>query len=105
MVRQNNIPLPSEERHADSKSRQILAESELTCKQVSQSHKILEHIYMMLMNGTHKLMINTRQQGIRKGMQAQLRMTTYKLCQNKTHLSNGIHRKSDDITLPSGSEN
>jgi hypothetical protein len=46
-----------------------------------------------------------RQQGIRKGMLAQLRMTTYKLCQDKTHVIDGIHKKSDDIMLPSASEN
>jgi hypothetical protein len=45
------------------------------------------------------------QQEIRKGMAVKLSMTTYKLHQDKTHVSDGICKKSDDITLPSTSEN
>ena len=41
MVRQDNIPPSSEERHVDSELGQIPAVSELTCKQASHSHKIL----------------------------------------------------------------
>ena len=55
MVRQDNIPPSSEERHVDSESGQIPAVSKLACKQASHSHKIL-----MLIDGTHKLVINTK---------------------------------------------
>ena len=61
MVRQNNLPLSSERRHVHSESQQIPAASELTCKSDSHSDKILNStLYVMLMDGTHKLMIYTK---------------------------------------------
>ena len=95
MVRQNNIPFPSERRHLHSESQQIPAASELTCKSDSHSHRILNStLYVMLMDGTHKLMIYTKgNRESKKGMPAQSRTTTYKLCQDNTHVSDGTHKK------------